>query len=153
MTIKLSTGLRTNLAGALGFGATFNNGAIFVYSGPQPLSADSPASGTLLGIVTTAGATWTAGSPANGLVFGTPVAGVVGKTTDSWKFTGLAAGTAGWFRLVGNPIDNGATSQTLPRMDGSVGAFGSADMALTNLSVAVGSPNTIDVFQFSVPAQ
>ena len=153
MTIKLSTGLRNNLAGALGFGATFNTGAIFVYSGPQPLSADSPASGTLLGIVTTEGATWTAGSPSNGLVFGPAAAGVVAKTTDNWKFTGLAAGVAGWFRLVANGIDSGAVSQTLPRMDGSVGTPGSADMGLTNIQVAVGSPNTLDVFQFTVPAQ
>ena len=40
MTIKLSTGLRTAMAGAAGFGATFADGVIHVYSGPQPVSAD-----------------------------------------------------------------------------------------------------------------
>lgn len=153
MTIKLSTGLRNNLAGPLGFGATFDKGAIYIYSGPQPLSADSAVTGTLLGVVSVDAGTFTPGSPANGLSFETPTGGAVSKSAANWKFTGLAAGTAGWFRLVGNPIDNGAASATLPRMDGSVGTPGAADMGLSNIAVALGSPSTVDVFQFTVPAQ
>ena len=153
MTIKLSTGLRNNLAGSLGFGASFNKGVILIYSGPQPLSADAAATGTLLGTVTAEGGAWVAGSPTNGLSFDAPAAGVVSKAPENWKFTGLAAGVAGWFRMVGNVIDNGGPSTTLPRMDGSIGSPGAADMGLSNIQVAVGSPNTVDVFQFTVPAQ
>ena len=153
MTIKLSTGLRNGLAGALGFGAQFANGAIFDYTGAQPLSADSAATGTLLGIVTKDGGAFTAGSPTNALTFGTPVAGVINKSTDNWKFTGLIDGTAGWFRLVGNAADAGSASTTLSRMDGSVGSPGAGDMSLSNTQVAMNSPNSVDVFQFSIPAQ
>lgn len=152
MTIKLSTGARNAMAGPTGFGATFANGVIYVYSGPQPLTADAAPSGTLLGIGTKDGAAFTPGSPTDGLTFAVPVDGTISKSADNWKFTGLAAGTAGWFRLMGNAVDPMTTSTTAVRMDGSVGTNG-ADLNLSNLSVAVGSPNTIDVFRFTIPAQ
>ena len=152
MTIKFSTGTRNAIAGPTGFGATFANGVMHIYSGPQPLTGDAAPSGTLLGIVTKDGAAFTAGSPTNGLTFASPVDGTITKSADNWKFTGLAAGTAGWFRLMGNALDSLGASTTAVRMDGSVGTNG-ADLNLSNLSVAVGSPNTIDVFRFTIPAQ
>lgn len=152
MTVRLSTGLRNLLAGSTGFGAAFNDGVIYVYSGPQPLSADNAVSGTLLGIVTKNAAAFAFGSPTNGLEFAAPVAGVVAKTTDAWQFAGLAAGTAGWFRLMGNANDALGSSTTSPRMDGSIGVSG-ADLNLSNIAIAIGAPNTIDVFQFTIPAQ
>jgi hypothetical protein len=153
MTVKLSTGARNALAGATGFGATFEAGVLFVYSGPQPLSADNAPSGTLLGIVTRDGGTFAFGSPENGLSFGTPASGTVAKkAADNWKFSGIARGTAGWFRLMGNASDGLGQSATAPRMDGSVGVSG-ADLNLSNIAVEVGAPHTIDVFQFTIPAQ
>lgn len=153
MTVKLSTGLRNNLAGALGFKATFDNGVIDIYSGPQPLTADAAAAGTLLGTVTLNGGAFTSGQASNGLVFDPAVGGVIAKpAAANWKFTGIAAGTAGWFRLRGNAADNGGASTALPRMDGSIGSTG-ADLNLSNINVAVGAPNSIDVFQFAFPAQ
>lgn len=152
MTVKHSTGLRNSLAGPKGFGATFDKGVIYIYSGPQPLSADNAVSGTLLGIVTKDGAAFAFGSPDNGLSFDAPAGGVVAKAAaDNWKFTGLAAGTAGWFRLMGNASDNLGNSTALPRLDGSIGTSG-ADLNLSNIAVAVGAPNTIDVFQYEFPA-
>ena len=41
MTVRLSTGARNALAGETGFGKTFETGVIYIYSGPQPLSADN----------------------------------------------------------------------------------------------------------------
>jgi hypothetical protein len=131
----------------------FNAGVMYLYSGPQPLSADNPVAGTLLGIATKDGANFAFGSPTNGLVFDAPVAGVISKAAaDAWKFTGIAEGTVGWFRLMGNANDALGTSTTLPRLDGSVGTSG-ADLNLSNIAVAVGAPTTIDVFQFTIPAQ
>jgi hypothetical protein len=49
MTLRFSTGLRNNLAGNKGFASTFAKGSINIYSGTQPATADSPATGTLLG--------------------------------------------------------------------------------------------------------
>jgi hypothetical protein len=94
MTVRLSTGLRTNFAGTTGFGSTFTNGVIYIYSGSQPISADSAISGTLLGIVTTDGLPFAFGTATNGLTFGSAVDGVVSKSANAWRFTGLAAGNA-----------------------------------------------------------
>ena len=151
MTVRLSTSLRNNLAGTTGFASTFTNGVIEVYSGSQPVSADSAVTGTLLGTVTLNSGAFTPGTATNGLTFATAAAGAVAKS-GVWSFAGVAVGTAGWFRFKGNASDSGAASTTLPRMDGSVATSG-ADLNLSNISVAVGAPNTIDTFVWTQPAQ
>lgn len=65
MTLRLSTKLRSNLVGSTGFAATFTNGVIDIYSGTQPATADSAATGTLLGKITLASGAWTAETPAS----------------------------------------------------------------------------------------
>lgn len=152
MTIKLSTGLRNTMLSSAGFGEIFANGIIEIYSGTQPATADAAATGTLLGTVTLAGGAFTPGTATNGLTWGAPASGTITKSTDLWQFTGLAAATAGWFRLKGNALDSNALSTTLPRLDGNIGSSG-ADMNLSNLSIAVGAITTIDTFSFSIPAQ
>lgn len=153
MTIKLSTGLRTALAGSTGFGSTFEKGVIHIYSGPQPITADAPVAGTLLGVVTGDAGPFAFGSPTNGLQFDAAAVGSVSKSAaQEWKFRGLASGTAGWFRLMGNTSDALGLSTTSPRLDGSVGTSG-ADLNLSNIAVTAGTPATIDVFSFGVPAQ
>jgi len=49
--IRLSTKLRNNMLGPTGLAATFVNGVIDIYTGTQPLTADTAASGTKLGTV------------------------------------------------------------------------------------------------------
>ena len=150
MTVRLSTGLRNNLAGATGFAATFANGVIDIYTGTQPVSADSAISGTLLGRVTLNSGAFTAGLPGNGLTFAAAAAGAVSKS-GVWSFAGLANGTAGWFRLKGNALDNDSASTTLPRVDGSIATSG-ADLNLSNIAIAIGAPNTIDTFVWTQSA-
>lgn len=153
MTIKLSTGLRNKLAGPTGFGATFEKGVLYIYSGPQPLSADNAVTGTLLAIVTKDGQPFVAGAPDNGLSFDAPVAGVVSKAAaDNWKCVALADGTAGWFRLMGNASDALGQSTTLPRMDGHCGTDDKG-LQIGSLTFKAGAPQTVDVFQFAIPAQ
>ena len=151
MTVRLSTQLRTNLAGTTGFAATFANGVIDIYSGTQPASADAAITGTLLGRVTLNSGAFTAGTATNGLTFAAASGGAVSKS-GVWSFVGVAAGTAGWFRLKGNALDNDALSTTLPRLDGSIAVSG-ADMNLSNIVIAIGAPNTIDSFVYTQPAQ
>ena len=151
MTVKLSTGLRDKLAGSTGFGATFANGVMEIYSGPQPASADAAVTGTLLGTVTLNSGAFVPGAPGNGLTFAAASGGAVAKS-GVWSFNGIAAGTAGWFRLKGNAVDAGGASTTLPRVDGSVAVSG-ADLSLSNIAIAVGAPNTIDTFTWTQPAQ
>lgn len=94
-------------------------------------------------------------APVAGLVWAPPVAGVLAKpSTAVWGFTGVAAGTAGWFRMVASESDPGTLVSAAPyyvRMDGSIAVSG-ADLNLSNIAIAVGSPNTIDSLSFTVPA-
>lgn len=151
MTVRLSTGLRNNLCGSTGFAATFANGIIEIRTGSQPVTADAAATGTLLGTVTLASGAFTPGVSTNGLTFGTPSAGAVSKS-GTWSFSGVYPGTAGWFRLKANALDNDLLSTTLPRLDGSIGTSG-ADMNLSNLSIAIGATTTIDSFAWTQPPQ
>lgn len=150
MTIRLSTALRTNLAGSTGFAATFANGIIEVRTGTQPATADAAATGTLLGTVTLSSGEFTPGTATNGLTFAAAANGAVSKS-GVWSMNGIAVGTAGWFRLKGNALDNNLVSTTLPRLDGSIAVSG-ADMNLSNISIAIGAPSTVDSFTWTQPA-
>ena len=89
----------------------------------------------------------------NGLLFTAPVAGVISKSaTQIWSFNGVAAGTAGWARFYGCASDDGSTtSALLPRLDGSVATSG-GDFSLSNITVAIGAPNTCDSFTWTQPS-
>ena len=109
--------------------------------------------------VTTLSATVGAGTitggvnPVNGLLFTDPASGVISKLSSQiWSFSGTAAGTAGWARFYGSPTDDGSTlSTSLVRLDGSVATSG-GDFSLSNISVAIGAPNTCDTFVWTQPA-
>lgn len=151
MSVQLSTGLRNGMLNATGFTEAFANGVMYIYSGPQPVNADAAVQGTLLGIVTKAGGAFSFGTSTNGLNFAAPAAGVVSKDGNTWQMTGLAAGTAGWFRLMGNATDALGASTSLPRLDGSVANVG-GDLNVSNVNIAVGAPTTVDVWTFTLPA-
>lgn len=149
MTVRLSTGLRNKMldgGSGGGFKGALQLGKINIYSGPQPVTADAGATGTLLGTVTVDG-------DGTGLSFDAATNGTISKSSvENWKFSGLAAGTAGYFRLyaaVGNPA---TFSETDARIDGSIASSG-GDMTISNISVEPGSPNTIDQFTFILGAQ
>lgn len=151
MTIRLSTQLRTNLAGATGFAASFANGVIEIYTGTQPANADAAVTGTLLGTMTLASGAFTPGVATNGLTFAAAANGAVSKS-GTWSFVGIAAGTAGWFRFKANAVDAGGVSTAAIRMDGSCATSG-ADLNISNITVAIGAPNTCDSFVYTQPAQ
>lgn len=152
MSLQLSTGLRNGMLNSTGFTEAFNDGTIYIYSGPQPTNADAAVQGTLLLQITVNNGAWSAGSPTNGLGFDAPSAGVISKAAaEVWRGLGVATGTAGWFRLCGNAADAGGSSTTLPRLDGSVAVSG-GDMNLSSISIVTSAPTTIDVFQFTLPA-
>ena len=65
MTVRLSTGLRNAIVGSMGLTGALIRGYIGIYTGSQPASADSPATGTLLGRVTAASGALTQETPAS----------------------------------------------------------------------------------------
>ena len=148
MAIRFSTGLKDAILGTSGMKGSLDTGAIYIYTGAQPTTADTGSSGTLLGTVTvSAGAL-----PGAEISFDAPSSGVLSKAAaEAWQFTGVADGTAGWFRYVGDPTndDGTTTSTTYARMDGSIARTG-GDMNLSNTSITIGAPNTVDVFQVSI---
>jgi len=130
----------------------FKDGVLRIYSGSQPTNPDAATSGTLLLEISVDAGAFVHGAAANGLEFGAAASGAISKNSDTWQDTGIASGTAGWFRFCGNPVDNGASSTTLPRIDGTVGTSG-ADLNMTNTSITVGATYTIDTFTLTLPLQ
>ena len=130
----------------------FHDGVLRIYSGSQPATADTAASGTLLLEITQSAGAFTHGAFDNALEFGAAASGAISKSaSETWQDTGIAAGTAGWFRLCANPTDSGALSTSLPRIDGSVGTSG-ADLNMSSTTITVGSTYTIDTFTLTLPA-
>ena len=148
MAIRFSTGLKDAILGTDGMKGALDTGAIYIYTGAQPASADTGSTGTLLGTVTVSAGTL----PGAEISFDAPSAGVLAKAAaEAWQFNGVADGTAGWFRYVGDPAsDDGTTTSTsLARLDGSIARTG-GDMNLSNTAITTGAPNTVDVFQISI---
>lgn len=129
----------------------FRDGVLRIYSGSQPAAADNATSGTLLAEITVASGAFSHGAFTNGLEFGAAASGVIAKNAEVWSGLGLAAGTAGWFRLTANPTDSGSLSTTLPRLDGNIGTSG-ADLNMSSTTIVVGATYTIDTFQLTLPA-
>ena len=122
------------------------NGVIFFYTGAQPTSPDAAVSGTLIARASLSGGAWTAGTSTNGINFGTVASASVDKATaEEWKFVCTTAGTIGWGRFVGNPVDAGGASTTLPRIDFSVGIT-SGDCTMSKVTYAVGETGVLQNF-------
>lgn len=148
MSLRLSDAARNRLldgASNGGIKGAFNLGFINIYTGSQPASANTGATGTLLGTVSVNGG-------GTGITFDASVAGVISKAAaEAWKFTGLAAGIAGWFRLWAAGDTVTATDATKPRVDGAIGTSG-AELNLSNVTIAVSQVNSVDAFTITMPA-
>jgi hypothetical protein len=149
MSLRLSDKIRNLMldGGASGgIKAGLNAGFINIYTGSQPSSANTGATGTLLGTVTVNG------DGSTGLGFDASVAGVLSKAAaQTWKFVGLAAGIAGWYRLYAPGDTVTATDATKARVDGAIGTSG-AELNLSNIVIAVSQVNTVDAFTITMPA-
>lgn len=154
MALKCSTKLKNAMFEAIR--TQLATGAIYVYSGSQPATADAAPTGTLLGIATVGAGAWTAVSNlTNGLDFAAAASGVLTKSaTETWQFVGIANGTAGWFRHVGGAVADSLSAdatETYPRIDGRISTSG-AEMILSNLSIVVGATTTIDSYMIQWPS-
>lgn len=110
-------------------------GAILIRTGAQPATANDPPTGTLL-------ATFATADPA----FGAGVAGVATlDTTPILSTIGVAAGTAGWFRMTDNSGDT--------VMDGAVTVTGGGgELELNTVTIGVGATVEITAGTVTMPA-
>jgi len=141
------------LAGATGgsFSDLFQNSVLEIYSGSQPANADSDDTGTKLAVITLSSGAFSSGSPTNGINFGEVSSGVLAKEAgEVWSGVGLAAGTAGWFRLYDNSYTTGASISAV-RLDGSVATSG-GQLNMTNTSITIGGTTTVDSVALTMPA-
>lgn len=121
MAVRLSTGLALSMLGNYGLKAMMNYGYIDVFTGDQPESPDIPATGTRVATIRTDGNPFVIGSQSGGaLQLDQTDTGALRKG-GTWVITGVATGTAGWWRWHWNAFDNDAFSFYYPRMDGLVG--------------------------------
>lgn len=158
MALSYSTGLVHNMLnttanGGKTFGEAFNNGVVLIYGGTRASNADGAVgSAPLLGMATLNGGAFTPGNATNGLQFGTAANRTIDKSSSQvWQFTGLATGTATWFRIVGNASDNGLASTSLPRLDGTIAPFG-GDITLRDSSIVLDNVYTINQALLTWPA-
>lgn len=154
MAVNCSTGFRSRILGPVSFESIFNGGCIEVRSGAQPASADEAATGDLLARVTNNGGAWTPGSLTNGLRFVRNGIYAGNDLAQDWRLVGLAAGTAGWFRLVANAPDDGSLSVNAPRIDGAVGPLdlpGDYQMRLPSTTITPSAMTTIPSWWFLLP--
>ncbi len=153
MALRYSTGLRNKLLNDTGIRSALANGVIRIYSGAQPVNANAAVTGTLLLTITKSSGAFTHGSATNGINFDAPVDAVLSKAAaEVWSGVGVAGGTMGWFRFSGNPLDDGSSSTTLARIDGSIAKVG-GDLEVNSTTVVTGQPNTVDQFDLSMDPQ
>lgn len=143
MTVRISTAARNAAAGAIAalVDGGSSSGVIRVYTGSQPATPATTATGTLL-------LEFDLSDPA----FGSPSTGTVTlDTTPAVTDQGQAAGTAGWFRLLDSTE---AAGTGLGVLDGGVTATGGGgDLTLSTTTVSVGLDVTLTGFTMTMPAQ
>jgi len=145
MALRLSTGLRQDLLGSADFKTKFTASFINIYSGSQPASADSPATGTLLATIYSDGA-------AIGVSFDAPVAGAISKAAaQTWSGTAVATGTAGYYRLFEALDDPTLQSAVKARLDGAIATSG-AELNMSSTAIVASAVQTITSFTVTLPA-
>lgn len=155
MSFSLSTGLinqmLNSIRGAVDATKSLEHGIIHVMSGSRPASPDAAVTGTLLLKITVGSGAFSFGSATNGLDFDAAAADVLSKATaEGWSGVGLAPGTAGWARHMGNATDDLGISTTLPRIDMTVASSATTDaLVLSNLVIATGATVTVDSYSLS----
>lgn len=149
MALKFSTGLVNAVALDKSFkeaveGASAAGFYIDIYTGTRPATPDAAATGTKL-------ARFTAAAGAKMHLASTVTDGVIAKNgTEVWGATGLANGTAGYYRLVTSSDDGTTTSTTAVRVDGVIATSG-GDMNMSSTTIAIGAPLLINTATFTIP--
>lgn len=149
MALKFSTGLVNAIALDKSFkeaieGTSAAGFYIDIYTGTRPSTPDTAATGTKL-------ARFTAASAAKMHLDDSVTAGVIAKEpSEVWGATGLANGTAGYYRLVTSSDDGTTTSTTAVRIDGVIATSG-GDLNMSSTTIAIDAPLLINTATFTIP--
>lgn len=153
MTLQVSTGFKTRILGSESFVDIFHLGAILVFDGARPPTADGPAP-TAVAIITREGNAWAPPDTGFGLRLMQVGPYILKEGVGDWKLRALAD-TPGvtWARLVGPVADNGVVNYDLPRIDFDVGLVGSVgnELLLPKLAFTMGEALTIGAFTYTIP--
>lgn len=137
MTVRIGATVRTAMVDAVRtlIDAGSGPGKIRVYTGAQPASVATAASGTLLVEV-----------PFNDPAFDAPASGsAAADVTPTVVGTAVATGTAGWFRI----LDSANNSL----IDGSVTATGGGgDITVASTAITTGLTVTLTALSITQPA-
>lgn len=134
--VATSVGAVVTLTANAGFGASLNGHVVTATLTTLTASYANIAAGV---------------AAANGLLFESAAAGVVGKkTTQTWSGTAIAGGTAGWFRLRESNDTGAGASTTAARYDGAIATSG-AEMNLGSLTIVLSTPFTASAATFTLP--
>lgn len=132
------SGTTVTIIAPKGTGALFNSIAVSVATTTITDTSDAVLSGGV--------------SAVNGLLFGAPSSGVLPKEPGVvWQANPVATGSAGYFRYVGSSDDAFGDSSTAIRIDGSIATSG-ADLNMDSTAIAIGTPQTINTFNVTIPA-
>lgn len=145
--MKISTGLRNAMLDTASLKGAMTGALIYIYGGTVPAAAnDADTGATLLCTISTGGDGTALALEA------AAAAGVITKETDdTWSGEVTTAGTATFFRMK-MPADDGSSSTTLKRIQGTIGLAGE-DMNLSSTSLLLAAVQTIDYFSVAIPAE
>lgn len=141
--MKLSTGTRNGLLSGGSLKSLLDGGELRLYSGTVPADADAALGGaTLLCTIKNGG---------SGITFATAAGGVMQKAgAETWSGVNAATGTASFYRHVLS-ADDGTSSSSAVRLQGTVGVAG-ADMNLSSVSLTSGATQTLNFYSIAMPA-
>lgn len=145
MSLRFSTGLRAGLLAVGSLKTLLAGSELRLYAGPVPASVDNAigASNQVLCVIRNDGLT--------GLNFEdtAPDGLIAKKTTESWKGTNIASGTATFYRHV-LMADTDTSSASEIRIQGTVGLAG-ADMNISNTALVTGAVQSLEAYTIALP--
>lgn len=143
---KMSKGLRNQMMDTGSFKSIMDGGFLHIYGGSAPANVEDALGGATPLVTITVD-----GDGVTGLNFDTAAAdGIIGKApAETWQGTIAADGTATWFRFVA-AADDGAQSDTQPRIQGTVATAG-ADLNLADVALVNGNTQVINSFNVVLP--
>lgn len=152
--LQVSTGFKALILGPHAFADIFQRGAIKVFDGFRPATADGPEPVSPLGLITADGGQWSApGDTGNGLLFSLNGPYVYNRFGQRWLFNVTRSGIPLWGRLLASTADDGLLNYTAPRIDFSISADPEdhSEMLLLDGTVQVGEHVPVVSFFYTLP--